>query len=261
MRLTLPICALLAAGCPAGLEEQSHVGKLRVLGVRADPPELVLDPDAGLPAATLTALAVTPAGNADAVRFAICTQLGTPSPTLPCPGDAGFDLPEAGAFSARLDLSDPRIVAAARALDGGTLDSLDEGVALIVGFTATAGEERLDGFLTITLRSPLHGPAGANPVITALQIDEPVHAGETVRLTPVTGPKDDPSKKYVFSFFATGGSISSLHSTDITGSGQPAPVSVEWTAPSMPGLVRLWSVVRDGRGGTAWIEKDIDTGQ
>ena len=49
MRAALLIAALALAGCPAGLEEQSQISKLRVLAVRADPPELSLDPDAGLP--------------------------------------------------------------------------------------------------------------------------------------------------------------------------------------------------------------------
>ena len=53
MRAAL-VLLLLAAGCPAGLEEQQHISKLRVLGVRADPAELILRSDAGLPATTRT---------------------------------------------------------------------------------------------------------------------------------------------------------------------------------------------------------------
>lgn len=260
---------LLLAACPAGLEEQSHVSKLRVLGVRADPPELILQPDAGLPATTLTALAVTPDGAAQWMQFALCTQLSSaPDPSLPCPGQAGIELPDAGSLAARLDLSDPRIreFAAATQLDaglfnaGGIAAALDQGVPLLVGFAAGAGLQQLEGFETLTLRSPLRGAADTNPEMVDLQIGDggTVRAGETVRLQPITAPKDDATKKYVFSFFATAGSISSLHSTDTTATGGAANTWITWTAPGAPGTgVRLWVVVRDGRGGTGWLTREV----
>jgi hypothetical protein len=31
---------------------------------------------------------------------------------------------------------------------------------------------------------------------------------------------------------------------------------VNWTAPASKQAVRLWVVVRDGRGGTGWIERE-----
>ena len=166
-------CALLLlalSACPAGLEEQSHISKLRVLAVRADPPELVLQPDAGLPATTLTALAVTPGGVAQAVQFSLCTLLtSAPDPSLDCPGDAGIDLPDAGPLAARLDLADPRILefAAAAQLDAGVFDAgglaeaLDQGVPLLIGFPAADDPQRLGGFETITLRSPAPGVTSA----------------------------------------------------------------------------------------------------
>jgi hypothetical protein len=268
-RLAPAAAALLFLGCPSGLEEQSRVSKLRVLGVRAEPPELILEPGSPLPAATLTALAVEPSGIAISVQFALCTRLGdAPSPTLPCPGSAGIDLPDAGPLAARLDLADPRILAfAAQAqLDGGAFDAggialgLDQGVPLLVGFTALAGQQKLDGFESITLRSPARGPVNQNPEITGLQVGDgsPVHANQKVRLQPLTAPKDDATERYGFSFFATAGNISSLRSTDTTATGQPAPTWVEWTAPASPQPVRFWVVVRDGRGGTGWLHQNLD---
>ncbi|HET7788569.1 MAG TPA: hypothetical protein VFL36_21525 [Myxococcales bacterium] len=258
--------AALSAGCPSNLEQQSHVSKLRVLAVRVDPAELILDPDAGLPSATLTALAVQADGGPISVQFALCTEITfAPSPTLPCPGDAGIELPESGPVSALLDLSDPRILAFARAaqLDGGfdagggIESTLDVGVPLLLGFTARADAQRIDGFQTLTLRSPARGPADLNPELLDLQIGDggPVAPGETVRLQPDAGPKDDPAKRYGYSFFATAGEISSLRSTDTTATGQAAETWVEWKAPDAGGEVRFWVVVRDGRGGTAWIER------
>ena len=265
MRALLLLLALLLAACPGGLEEQQHISKLRVLGVRADPPELVLLPDAGLPATTLTALAVDPSGAAISMRYALCADLsGVPSPDLPCPGAAGLDLPDAGPLAARLDLSDPRLLAFAASVDagafqdaGGIAAALDQGVPLLYGFEASAGDAQLDGFGTITLRTGKRGPAGTNPELLALDIDGGVSPGATVRLTPVTAPKDDPTKRYGFSFFATAGEISSLRSTDTTATGQSAPTWVDWTVPDAGGVVRLWVVVRDGRGGTAFLEREV----
>ncbi|HUJ24715.1 MAG TPA: hypothetical protein VLW85_01770 [Myxococcales bacterium] len=254
---------LLCAACPAGLEEQSHISKLRVLGVRADPVELLLQADAGLPATTLSAITASPDGGAVTVRFALCTQItSAPDPSLDCPGDAGIDLPAVDALSARLDLSDPRIVAfaAAAQVDAGVFDAgglaaaLDDGVPLLVGFNA--GDE-LRGFDTLTLRTDAHGPANANPQLLDVTVEGDPAAGAKVRLQPVTGPKDDPAKHYLFSFFATAGSMSSLHSTDTTSTGESAPTWVDWTAPSTPQTVQMWVVLRDGRGGIASLSRSV----
>jgi len=267
MRALLPAAiAFLAAGCPAGLEAQTHVSKLRVLGIKADPPELLLQADAGLPATTLTALAVDPSGVPISVRFALCTDLsGVPSATLACPGTAGIDLPDAGPFAARLDLADPRILefAAAAQLDGGAFDAggliatLDQGVPLLIGFTASTAIATFPGFATLTLRTAARGPANTNPRLVDLQMPE-VHTGETIRLQPITAPKDDPAEHYLFSFFATDGSMAWLHSTDLTSTGESAPTWVEWTAPKAVGqIVHFWVVLRDGRGGIDWIDGGV----
>jgi hypothetical protein len=265
--LLLAGAALLLSGCPSNLEEQSRVSKLRVLAVRADPSELVLTADGGVPATTLTALAVDPTGASISLLFALCKEItGTPSPTLPCPGDAGIALPAAGPYSARLDLADPDIVAFASSaqLDGGAFDAgggveeaLNAGVPLLIGFTAHAGAERLDGFTTVILRTAAKGPVNENPVLSDVQIGDggPIAPRETVRLTPDAGPKDDPAEKYGYSFFATAGEISSLRSTDTTATGQPAPTWVEWTAPDAAVEVTFWIVLRDSRGGTAWLQR------
>ena len=264
MRAALLALALLAAGCPTGLEEQQHVSKLRLLGIRAEPPELILQAGAGVPATTLTALAVEPSDAGVTVRYALCTDLsGVPAATLDCPGGAGIDLPATGPLSARLDLSDPRILAfaASAQLDGGGFDAggieaaLDQGVPLLVGFSASSADQTLSGFQTITLRSPARGPVNQNPELLDLELDGGVAPGKKTRLTPVTAPKDDPAERYGFSFFATAGEMSSLRSTDTNATGGSAPTWVDWTAPDGGPPVRIWVVVRDGRGGTGWIER------
>ena len=263
MKLALAILCVALAGCPSGLEEQSHISKLRVLGVIAEPAELIVDLDAGaLPSTTLTAIAVLPDGGSTGTRFALCTLIAPdPPPDLDCPGDAGIDLPGTGPNSARLDLNDPRIVAFAGSQQANAA-LLDQGIPLIIGFKAAAGAEVLTGFDSVNLRSNKNGPSDVNPALLDLQIGDggvPLPEGQIARLQPVTGAKDDPAKKYLFSFYATAGDISSLHSTDVTATGQAAETWVDWTTPKLEQGTQLWVTLRDGRGGVAFIGKAVQT--
>src|SRR5207248_10593132 len=150
-----PLLLLACAACATDLEKQSEVDKLRVLAVRADPADLVVSRSAAPPRTTFTALAVEPSGAKAAVRFALCTdQDPTPPPTLDCPGAQGLDLPPASDVSAVLDLGDPRFLPVLLASDGGTPDPglLQEGVAVVIGFEATAPAHT----------GPDGGPAGAD---------------------------------------------------------------------------------------------------
>jgi len=287
------LLALACAACATDLEKQSEVVKLRVLAVRADPAELVVS-DGGIPPrATFTALAVEPSGAAAAVRFALCTdQDPAPSTTLDCPGRQGVDLPSAGPTSAVFDLGDPRFLPVLTAsVDGGTPDAgiLREGVPVVIGFEATApahtevdgGPAGADGgavqivrgYTTIVVHDDSR-PANRNPEVVALRIgpdggvdlpaDGSMHVatGSVQRLTPVPAsdakePTVAGPEKLGYSFFATTGSLSSLRSTDTTTTGEPADTFVDWTTPDGPGPTTLWVVVRDGRGGTGWLERDL----
>jgi hypothetical protein len=283
---------LACAACANDLEKQSEVVKLRVLAVRADPADLVVSPGQPPPRTTFTALAVDPSGAPISMRFALCTdQSATPSPTLDCPGTQGLDLPASGTDSAVLDLGDPRVVALAAASDAGFADAgeaLQAGIPVVVGFEATSPARTLpdggpggaDGGLNQVVRGftvvDLHDdstPANRNPEIDAVQIGDAgvaiapdgmtsVRAGTVQRLTPVPAAdakEQTPSglEALGYSFFATAGDLSSLRSTDTTATGQPAGTFVDWTAPDAGGPVQIWVVVRDGRGGTGWLERDV----
>ncbi len=296
--------ALAAAGCASDFEKQSQVTKLRVLGVQAEPAELLLTPDGGLPRTTLTALAVEPSGAAITTRFSICLQQGTlPAPDLACPGDAGVDLPGAGPLAARLDLTDPNLQAAAAvflsssAADGGSDGGLEallaQGVPVLYGFELRAPAygnvdggppptdgfdvQRLLGLGTVTLRTAPAGSApNQNPRLRALSAggvelkadgSSTLKAGVKVTLLPL--PESDAKEptnttsagveSLNFSFYATGGDLDALRSTDTTATGQPGISSVDYTPPAQPTAkpVRLWVVVRDGRGGLGWLERSF----
>lgn len=298
------LIALLSglAACQDPLTPQSHVDKLRVLAMRAEPPELVLRQDAGLPATTFQALAVNPSGDLPSTAFALCTLQngGTPSATLDCPGAAGIDLPDAGPNAARLDFNNPAIQALALQLsqqDGGLADAgglqaqLAQGIPLLIGFTASAppggypdggppgfdgGPQQLRGFTTIKLRTASDQPVNRNPQIIGLQskadggvaIDLPddggfsIHAGQEVQLTPV--PAADAKEQTPngpetlgYTFFSTGGALSSLRTTDTTATGEPVDTFTNWSAPPQPGPVQFWVIIRDGRGGTGWLTRTV----
>lgn len=293
MRGAFATLLLACAACATDLEKQSDVVKLRVLAVRADPAELVVSGGGIPPRATFSALAVEPSGAAATVRFALCTdQNPAPSPTLDCPGTQGVDLPPTSATSAVFDLGDPRFLPVLSAsVDGGTPDPaiLQQGVPVVIGFEATApahtepdgGPAGADGGLLQIVRGyttiVVHDdsrPANRNPELVALRIgpdggvdlaadgSNTVPANSVQRLTPVPArdakePTADGPEKLGYSFFATAGSLSSLRSTDTTVTGEPADTFVDWTAPAVPGSPTLWVVVRDGRGGTGWLERSV----
>lgn len=67
-----------------------------------------------------------------------------------------------------------------------------------------------------------------------------------------------PSELVWVDYFATAGSFETdakiMNDPDI---GLSASYADAWRAPKTPGEVRLWAVVHDNRGGSAWIEQDV----
>jgi|GEM_PF-287641 len=268
MRAFALCCSLLLfAACQDPLDPQSRVIKLRVLAVRADPAELILDKGAGLPHTIFTALAVNPAGDLPETNFALCKVLGgVPSPDLACPGAAGIDLPDAGPNRALLDFNDPNLQAYALQLfssDGGPVDAgalqaqLAQGIPLIVGFQSTApaggfpdggppgfdgGPQLLPGFTTITLRSASSQPINQNPELSAIQllavdggtpVDLPesgsftLRPGQQLRVIPVPAAN---SKEHL-----DGGGVESLgYSFYVTGGDLGSLRSADTTATGEP---------------------------
>jgi hypothetical protein len=276
------LAAAALAACSNDFEKQSQIVKLRVLGVRAEPAELIVG-SGPPPSSTLTALAVLPDGGPTSVDFAICTdQTNPPAADLDCPGTQGIALPPAGPTSAVLDLSDPRIqqLAAALAQSANAGAALDQGVPIVIGFQANAADALVDGgparqivrgLTTISAYGPTR-MLNHNPELAALRTDAgevaadggTVFAADTVqRLTPeplpdAKEPTAEGPEKLGFSFFATAGEISSLRSTETTATGQPGSLFTDYTAPREEQQVRLWVVVRDGRGGTGWLERLVE---
>ncbi|GAC1598958.1 MAG: hypothetical protein NVS4B10_09840 [Myxococcales bacterium] len=135
------------------------------------------------------------------------------------------------------------------------------------------GPQDLRGFASVPLRlaDPAR-PINHNPQLTALLAGgAPIAADGSTRvpassvLTLLPAPASDareatPSgpERLTYSFFATDGSLSALRAADTTATGEPGTPSVEWTAPAHAGNVRFWVVVRDDRGGTGWLIRDLE---
>src|SRR5207248_9644795 len=169
--------------------------------------------------------------------------------------------------SAVFDLGDPRFLPVLSAsADGGTPDAavLQEGIAVIIGFAATApahtepdgGPAGADGgplqivrgYTTIVVHDDSR-PANRNPDLASIRIGPDgggdiaaggataVPPSSVQRLTPVPAPDAkeaaaDGAEELGFRFFATAGSRSSLRSTDTTAAGGAAVALVDWAARS-----------------------------
>jgi len=109
-RLLPPLlAAALGAGCAPDFTSPTQVTGLRVLAVRAQPPELAPPADGSAPArAVLGALVAHPAFAADAARRATVLHLGctpSPDPSVPSPCAALSELASPGSLLGVADLA------------------------------------------------------------------------------------------------------------------------------------------------------------
>src|SRR5271165_987478 len=113
------LLVLGASACEPSVVDQSQLLTTRVLAIRADPPELVVPADGGLPPPVhFTVLAFAPDGGTPSVTLALCTGGNPYAANSQCPGANGIPLP-----GNTLDVSNPDILALLAALDGGLPDS------------------------------------------------------------------------------------------------------------------------------------------
>lgn len=233
MRRLMILLSIATAACSFDFEKQSHVSKLRVLAVRAEPPSLVVSPGQPVPPIQFSALAIGPSGEPVEMEFALCRMIGLPDASLDCPGEAGMSLPSTSPTSAVLDLSHMELPPDAPAA-----------IPLAIGFDAESGGQKLHGFAAYTVRTSADTDPPRNPAIS-LDLAEAVHAGAKLTLSP----RSD-GTNVTFSFYSDAGEMDALRAT------QGAPAT-DWTAPSTPGPVQIWIVARDGKGGVGWLARTV----
>ena len=275
--------ALVGVGCGGQWADITLVERLRILGVRAEPPEIDIFGEV-----QLSALVGDPQGEGRELEctWAVCLfELGSVATDLACPGPDSFYLP-GDCDSATLRMTE---LAAWLAEQGYPIGDIDpdnppmdmEELPLIVGLLVQAGEEQIKGFKRIGVRlADKEEEFNKNPLLLGVTIggtpwapgDDPVEvaAGQEILVVPRADEstrqtylrEDDDQERledFVFSWFTTSGEFLFRRTLlDIDSHGQRLDVN-HWKLP--PGVLvpqnTIWLVVRDGRYGTDWIEVPV----
>jgi hypothetical protein len=279
--------ALVLSGCEPSVVDQSELLTTRVLAIRADPPEVVVPQDGGLPPPVhFSVLAFAPDGGTPTVTLALCLSGNPYGAGFACPGANGITLPDD-----TLDVQNPAIAALLGTLDGGLPDAglapEEPGVFQVaIGYFATTGSGPGDsesGVYRLSVR--FSGNPNHNPELLAVTVPSGAPLGgallplqEDILLTPSipdsgpnplfpslgldggieTYPSLDGGILYEnlnYSWYATVPDVSDFRSRE------PTPADTQETAYSqysgaVAGPVTFYVVLRDGRGGTSWLVLD-----
>jgi hypothetical protein len=287
------LAALVLAACNAGFQKESIVVDLRILAIRSDPAEVVVDVDPAnlastrLPDVMFTALVGDPAGpRALAYTFTACPVTDSlrcdepGDPTLRF-ADAATDDVDGSAPTGTLTVNLQLLQAALAADRFHGLGGIPVQVEMVIR-PAGAGDDQAiyaSKLITYAARIPPGRVANQNPTLSSVTADGAVFGdeaplsvavGQQVTIEPVE--PDGVRETYIvptldgsvrmftenlrYFWFATDGSFSDERTggpTDVFGN-QPL-LRTKWTAPGAPGQVRLWIVQRDERGGTYWTKR------
>jgi len=276
--------ALALASCVSTFDPASYVTGLRVLAVKAEPPEL-----ASGASAVATALAVDTGGQMIALAWAVCLDPPTPAapdvnPDCLLNRSAPYLTPIGSGETVRVTMPTVQLTQL------GQLDATD-GLYVPVVLRAAAGASEVDAVYRLRYTLPFGLPPNHNPTLdgvvqvnggedapapdmglpgVVVPLDPatpmPVRSGDelTLRATFAAGSAEtylvlngDPSsraptqvtEKLRVSWYATAGSF--LHET--TGEEAPDNVfTVDKHLPPAGSPIDLWVVATDERGGTDW---------
>ena len=272
--------ALVMAGCGGQFAHITLVERLRLLGIKAEPPEIDVFGEV-----QLSALVADPAGEGRPVEctWAVCLfELSHLATDLNCPGPGSFYL-SGDCDSATLRMTE---LAAWLAEQGIPVDDIDpqnpptdmEELPLIVGLEVRAGEEQTSGFKRIGVRLvEKEEEFNLNPQLLGITIGGtrwepggdpvPVTAGQKILVVPEADEStrqnyrrvdddEDRLEDFMFSWFTTSGEFLFRRTLlEIDSHGQRLDTNT-WKLP--PDVLvpehKLWLVVRDGRYGTDWLE-------
>ena len=265
--------ALLAVACLGGCQSfpdppVSFVEGLRVLGVKAEPPEVPAGGDTAL-----SMLAVDTAGNAIAADWTECFMPPLAGQTVnpDCIGaaSAGSEPPVASGLEIMFTMPD----VSAESL--GAPDATG-GVYFPLVAQVTTGTDEVSAVFRLRLAqgdSVNHNPAilflsNTDSTGTVAPLDAqaptPVTAGQKLSLSVTLAP--DSAESYVrpdgtnvtevvtTSWFCTAGALSFEKTSDA----QPqTTLSLDQRLPPAGSTIDLWAVARDGRGGTDYTHRQL----
>jgi hypothetical protein len=262
----LALVAVLCA-CQPSFDPASYVTGLRLLAVRAEPPEV-----APGESVTLTTLAVDPTGGVIDITWQACQLApgpgdGTLNPDCLRPGPAPFLTPLG---------QGPTLMVAVPEPPTPQLPDETGGIYLPVRLDLATMTDQVSAIDRLRIAPGASSPRNSNPHLTAVQADGaplledaplPVHAGQNVTLRALFS--DDSAEAYTISaagqvrqvteilnaaWFATGGSLSE----GTTGGEKP---DTTWKGdknlPPAGGPIDLWVVGRDERGGVDFLHRQL----
>ncbi|HEY1907771.1 MAG TPA: hypothetical protein VGG91_17115 [Myxococcaceae bacterium] len=275
----------VALGCQPDLEKQSQLlDRVRLLALRADPPEADVR-DGGLPPPITFAPLAYPDGGLT-FRLAVCGPGNFFAADFDCPGGNGLDLPDLV-----LDASRPEVLAflqaafgSVSALDGG-INVGEPGVAQIAigydlsrvdGGSAASNHER--GIYRLAVRfsgAPNHNPElldvtladGGTLQGAALPLNQEIRFYPHI---PDGGPGGIEtyvgldggvqSERFGYSWEATAGEVVDFRSAEPIPEDPNATSDIRFRTHEIPGPVRIYVVLRDLRGGVSWKVFDATLG-
>lgn len=279
----LLLVALLLSGCSNKFDPTSWVNGLRLLGVKAEPPEVAAGQQSHL-----TALVAHPSGSAPSITWDACL-LPPPPRSSGAVNEDCIDLEQGPALlpfgsgpetTATMPMVQP--------LDLGLPDE-SNGFYLPVRLRLTADGQTLTAFYRLRLylgpQSP--NPPNQNPVLMGVYrraspddqqgvpLDESspfvVHEGDEVTIAALVTPES--SESYVvydgdprttpprtvtetirYSWFATAGKFSQ----EVSGVPKPnTTLTLKEHLPPVGSTIDLWVVARDDRGGEDWLHRTL----
>ncbi len=285
----LVACLALLGACDAGFQDPNIVIDLRVLAIRTEPAEVVVDFDPAnptnvtFPTVTVRALVIDPAGPRHAFRFTACPK----QRNLRCDDEVlphlvfGEGVAEPGqeeitaSLDVTLDLLEGAIAEDPFGGFGGVPVNLELRVVAEGGDEAAAvyaGKQMVYAPRVPSTRAPNQNPSFEELTLDGVVLEgcASVAPGREVKLEPIepAGMREDYvvptldggqrmfTENLRYAWLATAGDLSSGNTggpVDLFGN--KPPLWTKWTAPAAEMQVRLWVVQRDERGGTFWTER------
>jgi len=283
MQLASWLCVLLAAlgaACTPDFDPIWLVKDLRVLALRADPPEVLVPQGVTtFPLVRITGLVADPRAPEALVDW---TLLACTAEEINCEA-AQLSLTVVDKKQTRLDQIETEFTLGAalyRAARDADLLKGFGGVPVMVELQVHRGESADRAIKRVVYGNPVPAEKtpNSNPSLDSVAADgkpvaEPwvVSAGQQVKILPQSPPSDKESylvatytggqrqlTEYLdYAFFVSGGQL-----TNAATGGEPNPfvtdkrvddLSTEWTPGADAARATLWVVVRDDRGGAGWV--------
>ena len=274
--LLVMVLGFLAGACGGDMAAATHVVNLRVLAIRADPPEVRAPEGDAVAETSMDALVV---GEEGAVSYSwrLCFVPGIVTDGQPCL-DPSTEIALGQGRSATIPVPSAQLLLAQAPpeLQGFEID-LSSGVPIQVQLDVTDESGRVLTALKTILISSREEP-NTNPVLEGLSLDgEPWEAGEIVEVADTATelemvpqwpeaaqePYDDDgvptTESLLFSWFIDDetSELGKARSSEAVPANTFTPGAFEDDDEEPERLVTLWLVARDDRGGVTWLTRQL----